>query len=43
MVNSRIFQWNTLATDLLKLYFKLIDLGMEHKDGQIYLADLDKT
>jgi len=42
MVTSRIFQWNSLGQDLVALYLRLVDLGMEYRDGQVYLADLEE-
>lgn len=42
MVSSRIFEWNSLEQDLIKLYTELAALGMEYRDGQIYLADLEE-
>ena len=41
MVNSRIFEWNTLEADLFKLYDRLFDLGIEYRSGKVYLADLE--
>ena len=42
MVTSRIFQWNTIEQDLVTLYNKLVELGMEYRDGEVYLADLEE-
>lgn len=28
--------------DLISLHAKLVDLGMEYRDGKVYLADLDE-
>lgn len=30
-----------LAGDLILLYGRLVDLGMEYRNGRVYLADLD--
>lgn len=42
MVSPRIFRWNSLEKDLRGLHSKLVDLGMEYRDGQVYLADLEE-
>jgi hypothetical protein len=31
-----------LIDDLLLLYIRLVDLGIEHHNGQAYLADIDE-
>ena len=31
-----------LREDLISLYAKLIDLGMEYRNGKVYLADLEE-
>jgi hypothetical protein len=40
MVTSRIFLRNSITDDLTTLYTRLVDLGMEYHDGQVYLADV---
>lgn len=40
-MSSRIFEWNSLEQDLISLYTKLAALGMEYRDGEIYLADME--
>ena len=40
-MTSRIFQWNSLERDLRMLHGKLVDLGMEYRDGEVYLADIE--
>jgi len=42
MVSSRIFLRNSLEQDLLLLYRRLVDLGMEYRRGHVYLADLNE-
>ena len=42
LVSSRIFGWNSLTEDLIALYTRLVDLGMEYRDGKVYLADLEE-
>lgn len=41
-MTSRIFGWNSLEEDLITLYIRLVDLGMEYRDGEVYLADLEE-
>ncbi|HSX05438.1 MAG TPA: hypothetical protein VLF69_03150 [Candidatus Saccharimonadales bacterium] len=41
-MSSRIFEWNSLEQNLLSLYTNLVDLGMEYRDGKVYLADLEQ-
>lgn len=41
MVSSDIFLRNSLRKDLIKLYSRLVDLGMEYRRGKVYLADLE--
>jgi hypothetical protein len=41
LVSPRIFLRNYLEGDLLVLHKRLTDLGMEYRDGEVYLADLD--
>jgi len=31
-----------LWEDLISLYAKLVDLGMEYRNGKVYLADLEE-
>jgi chemotaxis response regulator CheB len=31
-----------LIADLLSLYVKLVELGMEYRNGEVYLADLEE-
>ncbi|MHB1865046.1 MAG: hypothetical protein ACYCPS_02690 [Candidatus Saccharimonadales bacterium] len=40
-MTSRIFLRNSITDDLTTLYIRLVDLGMEYHDGQVYLADLN--
>ena len=40
-MNPRIFKWNTLLMDLFKLYDRLLILGMEYREGKVYLSDLE--
>ena len=42
MVTSRIFEWHSLEKSLILLYTKLVNLGMEYRDGEVYLADLEE-
>ena len=42
MVTSRIFGWNSLEEDLITLYMRLVELGMEYRDGEVYLADIEE-
>jgi len=42
VVSSRIFEWNNLEKDLIKLYDHLVALGVEYRDGKVYLADLEE-
>lgn len=42
LVTSRIFGWNSLENDLITLYMRLVELGMEYRDGEVYLADLEE-
>jgi hypothetical protein len=41
LVNSRIFEWNTLKADLFSLYNRLVDLGMEYHNGHVRSKDLE--
>jgi hypothetical protein len=41
MVNQRIFLRNSLEEDLLTLYDRLVELGIEYRDGEVYLVDLE--
>ena len=41
LVTPRIFWSNSLEKDLIALYKELVDLGMEYREGKVYLADLD--
>ena len=41
MVRSRIFEWNSLESDLITLYTRLTELGMEYRDGEVHLIDLE--
>ena len=31
-----------MEQDLIKLYFRLVDLGMEYRNDKVYLSDLDE-
>jgi hypothetical protein len=42
LVNPCVFRWNSLEQDLLLLYTELVELGVEHRNGEVYLADLEK-
>lgn len=42
MVTSRIFEWNTCRQDMTELYTRLVELGMEYRNGKVYLADLEE-
>lgn len=42
LVSPRVFEWNTLESDLVQLYSSLVDLGMEYREGKVYLADLEE-
>ena len=42
MVPSSISGWNPLERDLVALYRRLVDLGMEYRGGKVYLADLEE-
>ena len=42
MVSSRIFKWNSLERDLVTLYTRLVALGIEYRDGKVYLADIEE-
>lgn len=33
---------SNLIEDLTLLYTRLVDLGMEYRDGKVYLADLEE-
>lgn len=33
---------DNVIEDLTLLYTRLVDLGMEHRDGKVYLADLEE-
>lgn len=41
LVSQDIFLRNSLKKDLIKLYFRLVDLGMEYRNGKVRLADLE--
>ncbi len=41
MVSSDVFIRNSLKKDLVKLYFRLVELGVEYRYGKVYLADLE--
>ena len=41
VVSSRIFLRNSVEVDLVKLYFRLSELGMEYRNGQVCLADIE--
>jgi hypothetical protein len=41
MVSSRVFLRDSLEQDPTKLYGRLVALGMECGNEQVYLADLD--
>jgi bacteriorhodopsin len=41
MVSSDVFLRNSLQNDLVTLYFRLVDLGMEYRYGKVYLADIE--
>lgn len=43
MVSPHIFLQNSLDQDLLILYARFGELGLEYRDGQIYLADLRRV
>jgi len=42
-VNPRVFRWNSLEKDLVLLYERLVDLGIEYRDGKVYLAELEEV
>ena len=42
LVRSSMSGWHRLEQDLLTLYERPVDLGMEYRDGRVYLADVDK-
>ena len=42
MVTSHIFGWNSLEGDLITLYNRLVALGVEYRDGKVYLADFEE-
>ncbi len=42
MVPSSISGWNPLEKDLITLYRRLVDLGMEYRGSKVYLADLEE-
>ena len=42
MVNSHISEWNSLERNLVTLYDRLVALGMECRDGNVYLADIEE-
>jgi len=35
------FSTDTLIKDIAKLYVRLVDLGLNHQNGEVFLADLD--
>jgi hypothetical protein len=41
MVSHNVLRWNSLGEDLIKLYARLVGLGMEYLDSQVYLPDLE--
>lgn len=41
MVNQRVSRWNSCKKDMTRLYLKLVDLGMEYRNGKVYLPDLE--
>lgn len=41
-MSSRIFEWNTLEGNLIRLYNNLVELGVEYRDGKVFLADLEE-
>jgi len=43
LVSSRIFLRNSLKRDLLILYGRLVELGVDYRNGKVYLAELDET
>ena len=42
LVRSNVSGWHQIDEDLVKLYYRLVDLGMEYRDGEMYLADLEE-
>ena len=42
-MTSRIFEWNTLEADLFKLYDMLAGLGVEYRQGRVYLGELNES
>jgi hypothetical protein len=42
MARPDVFGWNPLEQDPIKLYRRLVDLGIEIKDDKVCLADLDE-
>lgn len=43
MVRSTISEWHQIEEDLVKLLFRLVDLGMECHGGTVYLADIEEN
>ena len=43
LVTSRIFEWNTLESDLLKLYGRLVNWGVKYHNGAAYLPEVNNT
>lgn len=43
MVSFHILLRNSLEKDLLVLYDRLVDLGVEYRNGHVYLADIPDT
>lgn len=41
MIRSSVSEWHQLEEDLARLYYRLVNLGMGHHNGQVYLADLE--
>ena len=42
LVSARVFEWNSCKQDMTALYMRLVELGMEYRNGKVYLADLEK-
>lgn len=41
MVNSRVSEWNTLEADFIRLYTRLVDLGVEYRNEEVYLPEIE--
>jgi len=41
-VSQRIFLRNSFEEDLVSLYNKLVELGMDYQAGKVYLADMEE-